>query len=125
MSLGLDEHSRNARKLCMSVSLGRRVACVPHVSLVALLDIACIIIENVLGRGMIIDWRGQVCAQVEQLLSKASGSSSPKEALEVLEDCKGKLDTIQGLLAGMDQLVGHEPSAKRDVWKQKVSALHC
>jgi Golgi SNAP receptor complex protein 2 len=47
--------------------------------------------------------------------------SGAKEALELLEDCKGKLDTVQGLLSGMDQLVLHEPQAKRDIWKQKVS----
>ena len=59
--------------------------------------------------------------QVEQLLSKAGGLTDTTEALETLEDCKGKLSTIQGLLSGMDQLVLQEPQAKRDIWKQKVS----
>jgi hypothetical protein len=36
--------------------------------------------------------------QVEQLLSKASAMPESKEALDVLEDCKGKLETVQGLL---------------------------
>ena len=75
MSLGIEEQSRNARKLCMAA---------------------------------------------EQLLSQAA-SAPGKDALDALEDCKGKLDTVQGLLAGMEQLVQQEPSHKRDVWKQKVS----
>ena len=44
-----------------------------------------------------------------------------KEVLDVLDDCKGKLETIQGLLGSMDQLLQQEPSHKREVWKQKVS----
>jgi Golgi SNAP receptor complex protein 2 len=54
-------------------------------------------------------------------LSRASGMTGSKEVLDVLDDCKGKLETIQGLLGSMDQLLQQEPSHKREVWKQKVS----
>ena len=88
MSLGIDEQSRNARKLCMSV---RRIvllcACRLMRCLLCITCTFCTLLSLSLTH-----------TQVEQLMSKAAGMTGSKEALEVLEDCKGKLDTIQGLL---------------------------